>query len=422
MIGVIGSGDSVTLAMRVAQEIGLADRVISRSYASIDEVPAIARDLDALCRVLLFTGRAPYAMALALDPSLRATLDFVPHSAIDLYRTLALVMRSSGGIVPAFVVDTIDRSVVEEVCQDLGLDAPVQVLSLDTATGALRDPDEIIGSHVAAQQSGRAALSLTCLGAVGQGLLGLGIPVRRIEHTRSTLHHALIRASLTVRKYEAEGSKASVLLLRPAKSGRSSEDVPDLEGYAQRLRGALRRTPDGIWCIHTTYGVLEALLRSGDTGIPSDWAAGFGVGATPADAEDNARRALQLSRPGRGLATVLADGSVIGIEAQGAMSYRLRETDGQMLAHARGVGLRSLTLARLAVALRDLDAESFTVSELAQAYGVEPRSALRLLSRLEDAGIATVRGVDGSPGAGRPRRVYSVDLDRLVPSRSQTAT
>lgn len=418
MIGVIGSEDSVALALRVARELGLSDRVLGRAYAAVDEVPTLARDLDSLCQVLLFTGRVPYERALSLDPPLRATLDYVPHSAIDLYRTLALVMRTNAGAVPAFVVDTIDRSIVEEVCQDLSISTPISVLGLDVEGRGLRTVEDVVAFHVEAARTGRAELSLTCLGAVNQRLRELGLPVSRIEHTRSTLHHALTRASLYVRGREAESAKPAVALLRPAKGAGAGGAVSDLESFARRLNGVLQQLHDGTWCVHTTYAALDSSLLSGESEVPGDWETGYGVGSTLPDAERNARRALKVRQPGNRSATVLADGTVVGVGVQGTMSLRLRETDDQLLAHARAVGVRALTLTRLAVALRDLDPDALTVRELARAYGVEPRSAARLLARLEKAGIAAVRGVDGAPGAGRPEMVYRVDVDRLLPKRS----
>lgn len=418
MIGVIGSDDSVSLVLQVAAEMGLANQVVGRSYRSADEVELAARDLDAICRVLLFTGRFPFASALAQDPALRATLDFVPHSAIDLYRTLALVMRDNEGLVPSFVVDTIEREVVEQVCQDLGLALPVDVLGLEIDGHGIRDPEEIVDFHVSAVRSGRAVLSLTCLGSVNQKLLALGLPVSRIEHTRSTLHHALTRAALAVRSSEAEGAQPTVALLRPAK-GRADVTGTSVRQFARSLRGEAVALSDETWRIHTNYAALEHLLLTDQVSVPPDWEAGFGVGAVVSEAEHNARRALKLGQPGRGgVVTVLADGSVIGVETHGASRLRLRETDDLLLAHARRIGVRSITLSRLAVALRLLNPDSLTVRELAQAYGVEPRSAARLLARLEAAGIATVQGVDGAPGAGRPQLVYSVDVDRLLPRRS----
>lgn len=423
MIGVIGSEDSVQLALQVARGMDLA-HVLGRAYRSIDEVPALARELDPLCRFLLFTGRVPYATALAQDPPLRAALDFVPHSAIDLYRTLALVMRSNAGVVPAFVVDTIDRAIVEEVCQDLSLHhSPVSVLSLDVGdesepgVGPLRDLDQVVEFHLEAARKGVAQLSLTCLGEVNRRLRELGLTVSRIEHTRSTLHHALTKASLAVRSSEAEDAQPVAALFRPTqKLGALAPQ--EMEGYARRLRGTVQKMAENTWCVHTTYGALQLSGLTAASGVPPDWEAGFGVGATLHDAEVNARRALKIGRPGGAVLTVLADGSVVGADAFDSPTLRLRETDAQLLAHARNIGLRAYTLTRLAVALRSLDPDSFTVRQLARAYGVEPRSAARLLARLESAGIASVHGVDAAPGAGRPQLVYKLEVERLLPSRS----
>ncbi len=417
MIGVIGAEESVALTLEVAAEMGLADQVVGRAYQTASEVPAIARDLDALCHVLLFTGRAPLATAIVLEPALHAKLEVVHHTAIDLYRTLALVMQEHGGEVPRFVVDTIDKAVVAEVCQDLQIAPPIDVLDLETADNTLLDLEEVVDFHVDAAHARDAQLSLTCWGAVNRRLQDLKVPVARIAHTRSTLHHALTRAVLTVKDEQAEGAQAAVALLRPIGGVSRSAGAKRAQAFVSRLRGAHLRLADDTWCVHTNYSALQAFLLAEQDGVPPDWEAGFGVGATLPDAEVNARRALKIAGKGRNVVTVLPDGSVIDLDAR-ATGMRLRETDDLLLAHARDIGLRVLTLTRMTEALRDLDPESLTIREFARAYGVVPRSAARLLAQLEKVGIASVRGVDGAPGAGRPQLVYRVDVDRILPRRS----
>src|SRR4029079_11521113 len=61
MIGVIGPADSVRLAGDVARAEAI-EQVIARSYESVDQAPALARELDAVCQVILMTGRYSYAM------------------------------------------------------------------------------------------------------------------------------------------------------------------------------------------------------------------------------------------------------------------------------------------------------------------------------------------------------------------------
>ena len=71
-------------------------------------------------------------------------------------------------------------------------------------------------------------------------------------------------------------------------------------------------------------------------------------------------------------------------------------------------------MTRLTRALRQVDPTAMTASDLALAYGIEARSARRLITALRRAGIATSNGRQGGPRAGRPQTVYRIDLDRLA--------
>lgn len=417
MIGVIGSADSVDLTLTVAREIGLSDQVIGRSYRVMDQVPVIAHDLDRVCRALLFTGRVPFARAVGDSRVLAATVDYVPHTAIDLYRTLAVVGLTHGGHVPDVSIDTIDEDTVVEVFHDLGLPPRFRVLSLETGKGALRSSAEVAEWHLEALRTGQVRLSLTCLGAVKEALTEAHATVTRIEHTRSTLRQALTKAATAARMAEIEASQAAVAVLRPLDGKRRRSAPPHIRSYAERLGGVARSSSEAAWTVHTTFGAVQSMVLGGESEVPLDWAAGFGVGASVSQAEGNALRALALGQGTRSPCMVLADGSVLGGEGRGVTGYRLRETDEELLSHARDVGLRSLTLARLAAALHRLDPSSVTARDLARAYGIEVRSARRLLRSLQESGIAVPQGFEGPPRAGRPQTVYSIDVDQLVPRR-----
>ncbi len=191
---------------------------------------------------------------------------------------------------------------------------------------------------------------------------------------------------------------------------------------AERLQGTLSRASDGSFLIHTTRGAVTAQLALVDAADDDSTAhgdgllIGYGVGATVARAEANARQAATLGRHSGGTQVVLDDGTVLRVGDRGAIpGYRLRETDPRLLAHARAIGLGPFTVTRLATALAKLDPAAVTARDLATAYGVTARSALRLLTKLERSGIATALGTRVAPRAGRPQTVYRVDLDRLLP-------
>ena len=144
---------------------------------------------------------------------------------------------------------------------------------------------------------------------------------------------------------------------------------------------------------------------------------GIGLGGTVQAAEENARRALVMSERYGDLHIGLPDGEVLlATQDERASSYRLRETREPNLRVAEQLGLGPLAFARLVRALRQVDVSSLTATDLARAYGIEPRSARRLMTSLMRAGIATRMGVQGGPGAGRPQTVYRIDVARLLPA------
>ncbi len=439
MIGVIGPHDSVELTAQVAAELGLQDSVLTRAYEVADEAPALAKALDAVCHVLLFTGQVPYALAERAG-GLRAILDFVPHGGVDLYRALVLVLRGHGGRLPKVSVDTIDRPTVEETYRDLGAEPPQHLLALDADEGGpgIRTAEDVTKFHMEHYRNGDVELCLTCLGSVSAELDRAGVPVVRVEHTRATLRDSLMRALLTDRLTRSEATQIAEAVIdlselhdRAAPAGSPYEsDRIDLRlrqqviDFAERLQGTITGGNGSTFTIHATRGAIEreiARLRAGHSIAAAFGRAsasvpvGFGVGESAASAEENARRALALSRRADEPYLVLTDGTVVRVGREREESaYKLRETDQQMLALARDLGLGPLTVSRLLEAIRRLDPAAVTARDLARAYGVAPRSALRLLTRLERAGVATVLGQQVAPRAGRPQTVYRVDLNRLL--------
>jgi predicted ArsR family transcriptional regulator len=109
------------------------------------------------------------------------------------------------------------------------------------------------------------------------------------------------------------------------------------------------------------------------------------------------------------------DGEVLRADpGRPTSTYRLRETRQTTERVSRELGIGPLALTRLTRALRQVDPSAVTASDLAMAYGIEARSARRLITALTRAGIATRSGRQGGPRAGRPQTVYRIDMDRLA--------
>ena len=431
MIGVVGSADSTVRMQQVAADLSMSDLVLVRSYDRLAQAADLAAELDSVCNVLLFTGLVPYELTRERYPGLHSRAQYVPHGGIDLYRTLALLLSERQGILPRMSIDTIPADLAREGFADLGLEPPDHVLSIESSgTSATRPTVDVVAFHQRLFSKGEVELCLTCLGSVARELEASGVPTVRVQHTKSALRDSLVRAALTDRLVRGEDAQTAVAAIKAdlgARGGRRKQRA-SVEALAAVLHGTAAEENGGLHLIHSTRGSVERLLArcrwqwwqlGGEIDAPAHTRFGFGVGATVADAEANARRSLQLAGLGGELHLVRADGAIVNAATSGGpegLLARLRYTDDRVLAHARELGLSAMTLARLAAALRNLEVTGFTARELADVYGVETRSARRLLTTLMESGVASEAGHQGGPGAGRPQTVYRIDVEKLVSS------
>ena len=195
---------------------------------------------------------------------------------------------------------------------------------------------------------------------------------------------------------------------------------------AEGLNGRIADLDAETLIVYASRTTVEAALarltvdRSGPFGAlrrMPDVTMGIGIGSTVRVAEENAQRALVMGERYGEVHIGFPDGEVqLATQEATAASYRLRETRGPTLRVAERLGLGPLAFARLVRALGQVDDTSLTATDLARAYGIAPRSARRLMTSLQRAGIATRMGVQGGPGAGRPQTVYRIDVAKLVPA------
>ncbi|MBO4206835.1 hypothetical protein [Micromonospora echinofusca] len=432
MIGIIGPEDSIRLVQEVAAGEGRAADLTVRTYTSPEQAPELARELDELCQVLLFTGRIPYAFVSAAG-GLRAEIDYMPHAGIDLYRTLSRMLLTTGGRLPTVSVDTIEADVIRETYHDIDLTPPTEILPIADSSGLLfAGLDEITAYHRERYASGAVEACLTCLGAVHRDLRDSGVPVWRVEHTRASVRDALRRAWLAAEIRQSRATQIAVMMIELAEPASQGTDPYQVERHrlrlreallehAERMRGRLSTINDRILVITTTRGAVESAVarhRAGHAslltlrGVDGEHTVGFGAGTTIAAAEDNARKALALGRGSGDTHVVFPDGEIYS-SRQSPVKQRLRETAPGVLRISEQLRLGPLSTRRLLEALHQMDPNEVTARGLADAYGVEARSARRLLNSLRAAGYAEEIGVHVSTGAGRPQTVYRVAMQRL---------
>lgn len=418
----VGPADSVKLILDAAVENGLADEVLTRVYSDLSDADRLVEELDPLCHVILLTGLVPYRLATS-GKQHRATLDYVPHSGIDLYRALARILLQSQGHVPRLSIDTIESSLIEEVLLDLDLNIAVKTLDLGEIDG-VNAVQRITDFHQECYRSGEVEACVTCVGSVYEALTLRGLPAWRVEHTRIAMREALRRASLMARIAKSEDAQHAVVAVEmeglSVASAAASYDAQRLRlrvreamiNYAERLHGRILDSDSNRFLIGTTRASVESWSRRSrprlwdlPRDIPLPAYVGVGVADTVTKAEEHALHALRLHRQTGQPHLISPTASIARLDrkssgpAQQLLSKRQTEI-GSLL----GVG--SGTVQRLLDALLRIETSGFTAKDLAAAYGFEVRSARRLLTQLARAGLVTPLG-RRSIGTGRPSTVYT---------------
>jgi hypothetical protein len=383
---------------------------------------------------VVFTGWVPFELANRGGEGWGRESFFVPHSGPTLYRALALLLIENKGVLPPVSIDTIAAVDIQETYQEIGEQVPSQMLSTYSADPSSQTSpiDAVADFHRSALASGAASIALTCLDAVYRSLSAEGLPVRRVAHTRSAIRGALERALLADDLEQSRSTHLAVVLVRtPQNLGGGDHFSVERERLRQRemllnmgerLKGHLMAVDDHTFIIPTSRGAVESVFSTSggrrstvieDSGLPADTEIGIGFGSNMSAAEQSARRALDLGGADSNIHMLLPSGSGWSVES-GSIPRTFKATDPNSVALASRLGLGPLSLSRMLEALSRLDPDQVTAGALADSYGVQVRSARRLLTSLRRSGYASEVGTITTARIGRPQVVYSVEIARLT--------
>ena len=406
------------LVLKVAQEMQMADFVVPRVYKDLHKAPQLAAALKDICRILLFTGRAPYILSAAhsqpADHGDRQ-IDFIPHGGADLYRTIGalLLLPQFRTHFPPLSIDSVDASFAAEPFDELGIAAPIHVVPL-TRDGGI-DLDHIAEEHIHLFRTGKVRFCLTCIGLVHKTLQRNGIPTMRIMHSRVVVRDALEKARLALNLSRAEALQVAACVLHLKKVSKRNKIMPlqtallsAARKCAEMTDGRIVRQSGNEAVVLATRGALErsinAGLLPGDV-LPEDIsglvAFGIGYGVTASIAEEQGRRAIDAATAGSG-------------RLSGITPRQLKQRRIDDFRTAKRLKISPTTARRLIGVFSTLDPENFTAPELADAYRLSPRSARRLVALLREQKLVEESGIDKLDGPGRPMQAYRIAMSRLA--------
>ena len=142
---------------------------------------------------------------------------------------------------------------------------------------------------------------------------------------------------------------------------------------------------------------------------------GLGFGDTAYAANENATIAMGLARR-KGKNTwmvVLDDKTVIGpLNSDLSLNYSMRSETQEARGLAKRLNISGMTLNRLLSVFAKIDGATLGAETLAKYLSMTERNARRLLGNLSEQGMAVEIALE-TPGAGRPRKIYRLDLAKI---------
>lgn len=330
-------------------------------------------------------------------------------------------------------IDSLRRSDVEEAFEELGLPADrVQCL-------AYTGPDSVgrfAAFHAAALSSGDASLALTTILSVERQLRAAGHPVLRLSPTRATVRDAIETAVLLGQGSRLGANRIAMIAVRLITAPRSATQDTDywqqelalaaqqrLLTHGRRAGATVTRRSDTLFLVTTTHEGLDLLTErlqvapfmtmiTASLGVPV--AVGIGVGATARGAEANALGAVEESLAGKGSYAVYRDSGGDRVELPPASPETVQieaAPDGDGAIDER---LRTI-MVRLSEHAGDEQPVIADVEAVAAAMDVTPRTGRRMLKDLVSAGLAWPLPPVPSAGGGRPRQLFRLLTEKLVP-------
>ena len=423
-LGLLGADDSLALIQQVAEEFGDVS-IIPVVYWEEDEIAGLVRPLLSQADMWLCSGQVPHAI-LTEQLGYRRPVFYTRHSGEGLYKEQLYWVHERGFKISDISLDTLRPETVQRFLADIGIKSDFH---LKYYTGPIHST-YLAEYHRELWEQGKTKVALTCLRSAHLRLEQMGVPARHITPTASEIRQVL---DTIVRTHELLLSRDAQVVVQLLQRSPDESSVSDAEleaamkRYAHYLNGTVQQTNPLVWTVYATRGAIEEITDSFNTQPPFEAIAkvpgtcavgGIGSGETVQEATDRARLALkeaQMCGPGNwGYAlednTVVAPMGGTSGDAQGVhrLVFSYGREDLQKLSGE--VSLSALTLTKIAGVLEKKQSDRLTVRELSQYLHILPRSARRILLKLEEHGLATVIGEESAYQRGRPRKIYRVQF------------
>jgi hypothetical protein len=402
--GVVGPAD---LVPRVANAVDRTPALRARRLPYRQEQETVrllqkhADEVDAW----LFTGVVPHAIAVAAK-AVTLPAEHVSYSGLTLLAALFRLYRS-GRDLSRISIDTLDPAEVSETLSEAGLPPDTAVTMVYDLPVRSRD---VVAFHSEARAKYDTTVAITCLRSA-YDVLRKEMPVVRLAPSPRDIRNAIDALALRTRNRHHSDAQVALGFVELERAD------PLLQRDLGQLGGTVVQLDEQRYLLVTTRGPLERVTADFQAAPFLEPIAkrhkvvhiGLGIGRSAGEAAAHASRALTRARAQGDVAAVLGgphDSDIL--LTRDTIQRGAAPTDLGRL--AQRLGMSRATLQSLRQFLEGSEDRLVTAAELAQAFGIQERSARRLLKRLERAGAAVAVGTLSEGQMGRPPVIYRVDV------------
>lgn len=379
--------------------------------------------------LFLFTGFVPYK--LVLRENLGKPLFYFSIAGTSLNQCLFNFVVHEKVDVSKLSIDTLTTDEIGEMYQELDLNhTKVQVNQVGLEHFLA---EQFYKYHLELYLEGKTSGAITSINSVAKRLQEKSVPVQRLVPTIQGMHNTL-RLIVTFVEGEQARGKQLVLLMAQSLDRDHRKDEEWWNETGRWLEREGKKYQASVFWNSQEFIVLlnqrlfDKYTEQNQQAIPltrslrerseKQLVVGIGMGLTMLDAEDNARSALQLAKKTNPeqIYVINQDKEVVGPLAMGSRYeyeplYQLASTESVLTELAERTGLSVKTLSRVINLYDDSGSEQFSSKVIKDGLDITLRSANRILTKLAEAGVAIPVGYEDQVGRGRPRVLYSLNLE-----------
>jgi len=359
-------------------------------------------------------------------------IGFVPYDETAIFRALFEMARDRSDIDLDSMCISIDhpagehiRECVEEINLGIGNTFTKECSSAE-------DVADLTTFHASLWQQKQITAALTSVHFVFERLHEMSVPVYRIQPSKSAIRTAITALEDRLQERQRLDRQIALVAIRfkDAASGAQNVDVRSildrrrlpiekrLHALAERFSGVAQwATPTEAHILTTRRHVEQESCLAETARFAGDFEQTYGIGAViVAGIADAANDALSLVRKTLARRATLPDEDIWIVDANGITQHnigsdtRLRyenwSNSPTLLKKAEAATIGIATVNRVLAFLTNRPSDHFSADDLAKWLGITPRSARRIIGKMEKMGVIERCGAGQSVGQGRPRKLF----------------